>query len=242
MRRLRGRAALACALFVLVVGCRKKEKRPLEIEAGPPQAEATADVDAKETVQVIVSVYPVTCDASAAARGWTACREASGGYGKVYSCAEKALRESRGALASLRPSTPRHAACADQVDKAAVTMLNTTPQFFSDVTTWLQENHDALAKALETMPLGEACRASKDLCAREPHDYDDVYKAMRMHSLDMIECTTTLFRCGQKDAMDCWLGNVVPRLGVACAGTANRTGATPDDLLYVRETGTPIAR
>ncbi len=243
MRRPWRCAAAMGALLLVVVpaGC-KKERRPLEIEAGPPPVESTADIDAKETLKVIVARYPLTCDASAASRGWTACREASGGYGKVYTCAEKALRESRAALTSLRASTEHHAACAEQIDKAAVAMLNTTPKFFADVSKWLAERHDALVPALEKMPLGEACRASKDLCVGEPHDYDDAYRAMRMHEIDSIECTTRVFRCGQKDAMDCWVSNVVPRLGVACPGTANRSGTTPDDLLYVRETGTPLAR
>jgi hypothetical protein len=245
MRPLRRRAAALGALFFLcvaVAGCKKKEKLPLEIEAGPPPVEATADIDAKETIQMIVARYPLTCDASAASRGWAACREASGGYGKVYNCAEKALRESRTALTSLRASTEHRAACAQEIDKAAVAMLNTTPKFFSDVSKWLAERHDALVPALESSPLGEACRASKDLCAGEPHDYDDTYKAMRMHEIDMLDCTTKLFKCGQTDAMDCWVANVVTRLGVACSGTPNRSGSSPEDLLYVRETGTPIAR
>jgi hypothetical protein len=244
MRRLCRRAVLAALVVVLVpaAACKKKEKRPLEIEAGPPPVEATADLDAKETVQVIVARYPLACDASAASRGWNACREASGGYGKVYSCAEKGLRESRAALQSLRASTDHRAACAEEIDKATVAMLNATPKFFADISAWLAGHHDALVVALEKMPLGEACRASKDLCNGEPHDYDDAYKAIRMHDIDMLDCTTKLFRCGQKDTMDCWLANVAPRLGVACPGTANRSGASPDDLLYVRETGTPLAR
>jgi hypothetical protein len=160
----------------------------------------------------------------------------------VYGCAEKGLRESRAALNGLRPSTTTHAECGEEINKAAIAMLNATPRFFADVTRWLQEQHDVILPILQKMPLGEACRTTKDLCAREPHDYYDTYKAMRLHGIDAIECTTKIFRCGQKDAMDCWLGNVAPRLGVACPGTANRTGASPDDLLYVRETGTPIAR
>ena len=246
MRGFCGRAALGAvvSLVVLVVsaGCKKKEKRPLEIEAGPPPVEATADLDAKETLQVIVSRYPLACDASAALRGWNACREASGGYGKVYTCAEKALRESRSALQSLRASTEHHAECAAEIDKATVAMLNATPKFFADVSAWLAQHHDALVTALEKAPLGEACRESKELCVGEPHDYDDTYKAMRMHDIDMLDCTTKLLRCGQKNTMDCWLANVAPRLGVACPGTPNRSGSSPDDLLYVLETGTPLAR
>jgi hypothetical protein len=239
------RAAVASALLLVLVGassCKKKEKKPLEIEAGPPPVESTADVDAKETVKVIVATYPVTCDAGAATRAWTACREVGGGYGKVYSCAEKCLRDARTALAGLRPSPQLQSECANEIEKAAVTMLNATPKFFTDITKWLAAHHDALVEALLTMPLGEACRSTKGLCDGEPHDYDDAYKSMRMHGIDSIECTTKLFKCGQNDAMDCFLSSVVPRLGVACAGTANRSGATPDDLLYVRETGTPLAR
>ena len=121
-------------------------------------------------------------------------------------------------------------------------MLNTTPKYFAELIRWMQSNHDALTPQLAKMSLGEACRTERQLCAGEPHDYDDAYRAMRLHNIDAIECTTKLFRCGQKDTMDCFLGSVAPRLGVACAGTGNRTGASPDDLLYVRETGTPLAR
>lgn len=233
--------ALALALFGGGAGC-KRDRKPIEIEAGPPLPEATADLDAKETLKVIVSRYPLACDASAASRTWTSCRESGSGYGKVYACAERALRESRAALSNLQPSKDHHAACANEVDKAAVAMLNATPKFFADVTQWLQAHHDALVTALEKMPLGEACRASKTLCAKEPHDYDDAYKTMRMHEVDTIQCTNTMFRCGQKDNADCWLANVVTRVGVACQGVGNRAGATPDDLIYVRETGTPLAR
>lgn len=243
MRRSR-RAAIAGALLVfavVAVGCKKK-KVPIEIEAGPALPEATADVEAKETVATIVSVYPVACDSDAAGRAWTACREAGGGYGKLYSCAEKGQRDTKAALAMLRPSTGHTSACADEIDKTAVALLNAAPRFFADELKWLQEKHEALVPVLEKMALGEACRTQKELCAGEPHDWDDAYKAMRMHALDTIECTTKIFKCGTKDSMDCWLSNVVPRLGVACAGTANRTGSSPEDLLYVRETGLPIAR
>jgi hypothetical protein len=241
MRRLHS-AVWLFALTVLFLAACKKKREPIEIEAGPPLPESTADIDAKETVKTIVAVYPLACDSSTSSRAWNACREASGGYGKVYSCAEKGLRDARAALTNLRPSNDLKSACAQEVEKGAIAMLNATPKFFQDVIKWLQEKHDPLLTALSTMPLGEACRSSKDLCTGEPHDYDDAYKAMRMHDLDTMECTNRMFKCGQKDLNDCWLANVAPRLGVACAGTANRTGASPDDLLYVKETGTPIAR
>ncbi len=227
--------------FVLLLagGCKKKQVSL--VEAGKPP-EGAADLDAKDTVSVIVASYPVICDADAAVRAWGSCRESASGYGAVYGCAEKGSRDARMALSSLRASAGTHGACGEEVQNAAVDLLNATPKFFSDLIKWMREHHEHLAPALTKMSLGEACRAAKGLCAGEPHDYDDAYRAMRIHRVNTLECTAQIFRCGHSKAMDCWLGSVVPRLGVACSGTPNRTGASPDDLLYVRETGTPIAR
>src|SRR5262249_3688707 len=130
----------------------------------------------------------------------------------------------------------------DEFEKTSVAFLNAAPAFLGDVVKWLRLNSGRLIPELAVKPLGEACRDKPALCATEPHDYDKAYDATRVSRIDTLECTAKLFRCGQSEAPDCWPGNIAPRIGVACAGTQNRAGSGPDDLLYVRATGTPLAR
>jgi hypothetical protein len=238
---MRGRVA-ALVVLALAFGCKKKKKdAPVVVEAGV-YTEDSADVEAKQTLQVVTRVYPLLCDANAAAQSWTKCREEARGFTAVKACAEKTTRAAKNALAGLRPSGESHGECADDLEKASVALLNTTPAFLGDVVKWINLNAEALIPELAVKPLGEACRDKPDLCKTEPHDYDDAYRAMRINRIDTLDCTAKIFRCGESQAPDCWPANIAPRIGVACAGTPNRGGSGPDDLLYVRATGTPLAK
>jgi hypothetical protein len=232
----------AClAIVVIATGCKKPKPVVVPFDAAPPP-ESPADVDAKDVVSVLVSVYPPVCEADAASRTWAACREGTRGYPALYACAAKALRDSRAALASLRPSTKKHSECGETIEKTSVDLLNAAPRYFGDVVRWLEQKHGMLAISLSSKSLVDACRAKAEVCAGEPHDWDDAYKAMRTRNVDGIECTAQLFRCGRREDMDCWVSGLAPRLGVACPPTENRSGGGPDDLLYVRASGTPIGR
>jgi hypothetical protein len=237
---MRGRIA-ALVVVALIVGCRKKKSPTIEVEAGV-YTEDAADVEAKETLKVVTRLYPLLCDADAALRNWTKCREEARGFPAVKACAERTTREAKTALAGLRPSAESPGECAEQLEKASIALLNAVPTFLGDEVKWINLNAEALIPELAVKPLGEACRDTASLCATEPHDYDNAYAATRMNRVDTLDCTAKIFRCGQSQAPDCWPGSIAPRIGVACAGTPNRGGSGPDDLLYVRTTGTPLAR
>ena len=120
MRRSRPLAALAVTLLVVFGTSCKKKRAPIEIEAGPLPPESAADIEAKDAVSVIVSTYPAVCDVEAANRAWALCRDTASGYGGLYGCAEKSLRDARAALTGLRASTMEHGACGEQIRKTSV--------------------------------------------------------------------------------------------------------------------------
>jgi hypothetical protein len=229
---------LAC---LLAVSCRRKRAPTITIEAGT-YTEDAADVEARQVVRMVTRVYPLVCDSNAALHRWATCREGARGFTAVRACAERAAREAKTALGGLRPSADSSGDCTDAIEKTGVAFLNTAPTFLEDVVKWLNLRSDTLIPELAVKPLGEACRDRPAVCAGEPHDYDDAYSATRMNRIDTLDCTAKIFRCGQSQAPDCWPANIAPRIGVACAGTPNRAGASADDLLYVRATGTPLAR
>jgi hypothetical protein len=235
---MRGRVA-ALIVVALIAGCRKKSP-PLAVEAGV-YVEDPADLEAKDTLLVLTRVYPPLCDGNAALQKWAKCREEARGFAAVKGCAERTTREAQNALAGLRAAAGSHGECADTLEKASVAFLNSVPAFLGEEVKWLNLHADALIPELAEKPLGEACRDKPPLCAGEPHDYDDAYAATRINRIETLTCTTKIFRCGQNQAPDCWPSNIAPRVGVACPGTPNRTGAGPDDLLFVRATGTPLA-
>jgi hypothetical protein len=238
-------AAAALALTgvaPLAAGCKSKKETTVVVFDARPASESAADVEAKDVLKVLGTMYPAVCDSTAATRSWLACRDSEKGYGLVFRCAENSLSAARGALAGLKPTTTEHGACGEEIKKASLELLNTAPNLFSDIMKWLEVHHAKLTAALVMDTLGDACRKTKELCADEPHDWQDQYRPMRLSKVDSIECTNKLLRCGEKPEAECWPRAIAPRLGIACPPAQNRTGTGPDDLLWVRETGTPLAR
>lgn len=198
-----------------------------------PSASSTSsqdDGDARDTANAIRVTYPAFCDVAAARSKWDHCHDHTKGYAAILKCAQEAKAA---ANAATSPTPQTTSMCGHSVVSSTGTIIRGVRLYLADTVTWLTVNAPTLKKALASKSLHEAC---DDIdCTGAPNDHaEGEYASASFLPLTTMECTKTLFQCGEAKDNVCWLQKVASRLGVACEGDP------AGDTLYVRSSGTRV--
>lgn len=227
----------ALALSFLLLACKNDPPRA-DVPAAAATAAATrapADEDADETIAVLRALQPLVCEAHGAEWAWATCHDETQGYDHVLSCLDKSARDARAAADRFK-AVGAKASCASSTESASAEVIKLTPVFLEAELAWLKSKKGALAGRLASKSLSDACY-EEPACKDKPSQFDDRWKDMSLLKLNSLECTKTLFRCGTQSDNACVLAKILPRLGLMCKASDNRTGSAPQDALFVRATG-----
>lgn len=203
------------------------------ISNSPPAV--SPDEEAQDTVRVLGVYFRAGQDAGKASWDWAECHDRARGYTKIVNCTEVLLEQARDARSRLPAEPIAHTSCAKEVEAAHRTVIEATPLFFEDVLSFLKTHERPLSKVFGGRTIQDKFA---DPALKELPQYDNAkYAPAGYQNVMAIECTKTLFICGQANNV-CWVNKVAARLGLT--RDENCDNGSPACALYVRATGNPI--
>ncbi len=183
-----------------------------EPKVDKPEASALpASSEAKTTAAMIRQFYPLACASNAASWQWATCYDTTKGFDQVLACATTARDQARGAQARL-PVGRQMAdpSCGATVETKARAFVDGTVAYLDDLVAWLSSRRAALTGPLRTTSIQDL--NNEKLKAGIPHDFDAKYgsgaDSLSFGTLNRVECTKTVYRCGLQDDDVCWLQKV----------------------------------
>jgi hypothetical protein len=100
--------------------------------------------------------------------------------------------------------------CGATVETKARAFVDGTVAYLDDLVAWLSSRRAALTGPLRTTSIQDL--NNEKLKAGIPHDFDAKYgsgaDSLSFGTLNRVECTKTVYRCGLQDDDVCWLQKV----------------------------------